>query len=1196
MRLTYKRVGWGIFAVIALLLVLVVTTVVYVTTTTSGLKQLVAAGQRWLPGELQVEQIEGTLLDSVSLQQLSYQNESISIAFQQFRLAWDPAALLNGSAHIRSLTLEQPVIRLLSVAPEPIPDTTAEKPLFPLVFPDLKLPLRVQIDHLNISQLAFYQPPIAENPSEPLLLDQFLLQAYSKGSSLIVEQLQLVAPQGKINLAGRLQPVGNYPFNFSTEWSMQQPDQPDLKGKGLLRGNLAELVMDQQLSGMLDLNVFASMRLSADTLTLDKLQILQPAKKAELLFSGEITALETTPNVALTGSWKNLGYPLHTDAVYSSSHGSVKLSGSMDKYQLTLKSALDGIDIPAGQWLLNADGNAQALTSFALSADTLDGKLRGNGKVSWQPYLSWQAVLSGEQINPGKEWSEWPGKLDFVLHSNGALQEQKPLQLQADLTALTGTLRNEPLKGSASISLTGSELAIKQLHLNVASAELQASGVVGEQMNLDWMLNAPTLAKVLPGAEGVLNGKGTLRGPKDQLHLVAALQGKGLMFAQNQIEDLSADLDIDLSAKQSSHLQLQATELNLAGQRWQTLTLNGQGKPAQHQLALTLEQGAVDLKLAVKGGWQAPQWRGAMTRADVDNELLGAWQLQRPVDITASAAKADLASFCWQRTPLGSGELCGQGGWSSVGGSQGELNVRQLALAMFEHFMPPGTKLDGQFEAQTTFRQPAGKQPDFSLVARISDSQLVLQDADMKVSAGDIRLNASGRQGQIKADFQLPLTEPVGQMQADLTIDDAYGVGKLTGKVQTELSDLKFISLFAPQLQAVSGKVESQLNISGNLEKPQVLGYLQLANASAELPALGLKLDAIELDIRDQPASSVLLLKGALRSGEGVLQLSGLLDPLNSAGQVSIQGERFQAVATEELKAWISPQLDIDVTPGLIKLRGEVKVPEAQIFPPTITSSSPLSPDVVILGDSESGLGKQQLLDAKVRLTLGDKVEVDALGFKGRLQGSVLVEDDGRRATRATGSLQVAAGEYRLYGQDLNIERGSLVFSGGPVDNPGLDLRVSREVGEVTAGAKVSGTLSDPRLTLFSEPVMPESSLLSYLIFGRAPGSANTSSSEQELLFRAASAITMKGGNVIAEKLTDLLDVNELGLEGDSLQDTSFYIGKYLSPKLYVKYGVGLLEPSSTFLMRYLLSKRWSVESQTGTNSSGGDIIYTLEN
>ncbi len=128
-----------------LLLVLVVATAIYVTMTTSGLKQLVSVGQRWLPGELQVKQIEGNLLDTISLQQLSYQNESISIAFEQLRLAWDPAALLSGSAHIRSLTLEQPVIRLLSVAQEPVTDA----PLFPLVLPDLKWPLKVQIDNLH---------------------------------------------------------------------------------------------------------------------------------------------------------------------------------------------------------------------------------------------------------------------------------------------------------------------------------------------------------------------------------------------------------------------------------------------------------------------------------------------------------------------------------------------------------------------------------------------------------------------------------------------------------------------------------------------------------------------------------------------------------------------------------------------------------------------------------------------------------------------------------------------------------------------------------------------------------------------------------------------------------------------------------------------------------------------------------------
>lgn len=87
----------------------------------------------------------------------------------------------------------------------------------------------------------------------------------------------------------------------------------------------------------------------------------------------------------------------------------------------------------------------------------------------------------------------------------------------------------------------------------------------------------------------------------------------------------------------------------------------------------------------------------------------------------------------------------------------------------------------------------------------------------------------------------------------------------------------------------------------------------------------------------------------------------------------------------------------------------------------------------------------------------------------------------------------------------------------------------------------------------------------------------------------------MKGGNAVSERLTDTFNLDSLGFEGDSAEEAGLFIGKYLSPKLYVKYGVGLLSPSSTFFMRYILSKRWSLESQTGTRGSGGDLIYTLE-
>lgn len=1205
MKLIYKRLAWGVLATIAVLCALLVAAVIYFGATSQGLQQLVSLGQRWLP-ELRIESVEGTLLDKVSLQGVSYQNESMDASFQQLQWVWSPRALLSGLVDVQSILLEQPVITLHSITDEAVSREPPTKPLLPLSIPDIALPLQLRIADLQLTQLVFNQAQQTDKPeSEPVLINSLTLQMHSAAQAVVVDKLQFSAQQGLLQLSaqvsGQVQPQDDYPFELSTQWEVLQPEKKALEGKGSVSGSLKSLAMQQQLSGMFDGAVTLLLSLSADTLFVDELKIIQPGQDAELSLSGVVSDLQKTAKLSLDGGWKNLNYPLQGDVVYSSQRGKVKLSGDIENYHLVLESELDGAGMPEGRWVLEADGDAQGFSAFTLRGDTLEGQLLGSGKVAWLPTVNWRVDVKGKNINPGSQWEDWPAKLDFLFSSSGVLHTSNALQLQAELTSLQGTLRNEAIEGNASVTLAGAELTIKQLQIKIANAHLQATGVAGQQMHLDWLLNAPSLASVFPRAEGTLTGSGTLRGPQDKLHLVADLKGRGLKFEDYQLDVLDADLDIDLSAKQSSNVHVQASHLSLAGQRWQSLAIEGVGTPLQHQLTMALAQGPADVTLQAKGQWKSSQWNGSLTQVDLQNELWGTWQLPHTVSVTGSADKAAVNDFCLQRFPIGSAnsdQICVTTAWSQKSGSQGRFNVSQLALSLLEPLLPAGTQADGKVHGQGTFQQRNDEEPDFSADIQVAASQLHLEDTDLNIKAGELRLLLSGQQSRIKADMQLPLIQPVGQVQASIVIDDVYGEGKLTGSLQAALSDLGFVSLFSPELQAVQGQVESKLALRGSLKKPQVKGYLKLQEGRAELPALGITLEAINLEVRDQPATDQLGLVGSLHSGKGALALSGVLDPLNYSGQIKLEGKDFQLAATNEIQAWVSPDLDLSMAPALVSVRGEIKIPKAKLSPPKVTSSTPLSSDVVILDPnsvSSEVEPAQQALDARVRITLGDKVEVDAVGFQGRLEGSVLVEDDGRRATRATGSMAVATGKYRLYGQDLNIERGSLVFSGGPVDNPGLDLRVSRVVEEVTAGAKVNGTLKEPRLTLFSEPAMPESSLLSYLIFGRPPGAENSSASEQELLFRAASALTLKGGNVIAEKLTDLFDVNELGLEGDSLNDTSFYIGKYLSPKLYVKYGVGLLEPTSTFFMRYLLSKRWSIESQTGTNSSGGDIIYTFE-
>ena len=53
-------------------------------------------------------------------------------------------------------------------------------------------------------------------------------------------------------------------------------------------------------------------------------------------------------------------------------------------------------------------------------------------------------------------------------------------------------------------------------------------------------------------------------------------------------------------------------------------------------------------------------------------------------------------------------------------------------------------------------------------------------------------------------------------------------------------------------------------------------------------------------------------------------------------------------------------------------------------------------------------------------------------------------------------------------------------------------------------------------------------------------------------------------------------------------------VGKYLSPRLYVTYGVGLFEPISTFKIRYILGRDWTLQAEQGEGTSA-DFLYTVE-
>jgi len=287
-----------------------------------------------------------------------------------------------------------------------------------------------------------------------------------------------------------------------------------------------------------------------------------------------------------------------------------------------------------------------------------------------------------------------------------------------------------------------------------------------------------------------------------------------------------------------------------------------------------------------------------------------------------------------------------------------------------------------------------------------------------------------------------------------------------------------------------------------------------------------------------------------------------------------------------------SPDLQLRAQPGALELDGTVQVPRASIAPRTLRAGARRSPDVVVLGAGPEPRAEHTAVTADVRVVLGNQVRVATYNVTGLVEGDVTVRDRPGRPTTASGELRVTRGTYRAYGKDLEIDRGRLMFTGGAVDDPEVDLRAVRHVENVTVGIQASGRLQNPEVTLISEPALDQTNILSYMVFGTP--AQQSGGTENAWLGQAVSALTLAGGEQLARGIGGAVGIEDVRIASDATGGTSLMLGSYLSPRLYVSYGIGLFETGNSLRLRYDLTEHWQIQTDTGANT-GADILYKIE-
>jgi translocation and assembly module TamB len=251
---------------------------------------------------------------------------------------------------------------------------------------------------------------------------------------------------------------------------------------------------------------------------------------------------------------------------------------------------------------------------------------------------------------------------------------------------------------------------------------------------------------------------------------------------------------------------------------------------------------------------------------------------------------------------------------------------------------------------------------------------------------------------------------------------------------------------------------------------------------------------------------------------------------------------------------------------------------------------------------------------------LGEHVFVKVAGIDVKLGGGIDLSMSSLDRITSTGEIKVIKGRYRTYGANLEIVRGRLFFAGGPINRPTLDFMALRTVGDVRAGVTVAGTLQKPLAKLYSEPAMPDVDILSYIVLGHPLANSGEQAS---LVAQAASALlTSSQATVLQDQIKNQLGLSTLEIQGgvggtsnpmgyrplqvtppgaipaseqSGITETVLTVGKFLTPQLFISYGKSLFTGSNLFRLRYDISKKWQIETQTGSGESGADIYYKLE-
>ncbi len=971
------------------------------------------------------------------------------------------------------------------------------------------------------------------------------------------------------------------------------------EGKGTLDPNTLVSDLDLQFRAPALSNLLAKfdVPIDGDALIDAAVTTTSGAKTVHVDLKAIVDQLENLPD----GAKELVGRKLDLETIVSlKDQRHLEISDlRLDGAEATLKASL-ALDLKSDDLSGDVEATLPRLAALAgVIEQPIAGAVELGAKVGGhlsEPVA--ELTVSSDQVEIGEETIE-----AIALTWNGATLATEPEgALTLDLTA-----RSLPLKLALNYQLADRLLNLSDVQLTAPETTLGGKVAVNlDNTLLDGTLGGSIddLQALQPLLDQKINGSLELEAVLSQdqtsqkVNLDLALQDLGGDFGEVDRLDIKAAID-DLLGKASISATSDLREFRQGDVTIASLIVKADGDQEDLAINVDLTGKAIEpitltarsnLSLADKVTVELNQLDGAFAGE--------AMSLGRSLLVEQEGGRFKFANLDLR---IGQASLKGD---VDIGPSlvSGNIDLHDLSLAWLEPFGGPA--LTGLAKANVDLSGTPGNpviNAEFDAndidTKGITDTNLPAADLAIRAAFQDgkliSRLTASGlTKTPITASATLPAALTLSPFAFDMPEN-----GPLEGKVNAEIQLAHIGDLLALDQQIITGLLSTDLTLGGTINAPLIEGPIELQNGLYENITSGTALRDLTLQADASKERITIKQLTASVGEEGKTEASGWIElnpDDNFPFSLAIDLQEAELLATDDMEAILSGDIALlgDLEKAVIE--GDVLVNQAEIWLPDSTGPSLPDIDIEEIGGNiinsvkkkkESEPAFDPVINMKVDLP--NKVYVRGRGLESEWFGNLNVTGP-TSAPQVTGALEIKTGYFDFIEKRFEIDEGTVDFSGASPPDPSLAIEASTTEDDFKAIIKVTGSATNPKLLLESEPVLPEDEVLARLLFDRELSEIGVI--EAGKLALALNKLRSGGGGGFDAfgEIRDAFNIDTLDVVSDETGDSKVKAGKYLSEDVYFELERGAADESGRARVEIEIHPNVSIEADTGEDANGG--------